>query len=274
MIVTADPIGDYNASTQILRYSALAREVTVPRIPSITSTILSGIPFSNKSQPSSSGRTTPIDSVIAAELDLAAAEIARLTEEVEILQLRLVDEQDRRKEAEENWQRAEELAEAVERDVREECWAEMETRIDEERRRWMAAWGDQADRNDEHLDRKLDILSKGIIPIHQDEPPTTNPQRVAELEDENASLRARLDVLERDALARSPTRRPATTRASGDAITSALRGMTLGERQPPSWALKTPGKQGQTPGKKVRKLTARKWDLADENELIELEGSP
>src|SRR5690606_4112554 len=34
MIVTADPLGDYNATSQILRYSALAREVTVPRAPS------------------------------------------------------------------------------------------------------------------------------------------------------------------------------------------------------------------------------------------------
>ncbi|KAK0712306.1 P-loop containing nucleoside triphosphate hydrolase protein [Apiosordaria backusii] len=41
MIVTADPHGDYNATSQILRYSALAREVTVPRVPSITQAILS-----------------------------------------------------------------------------------------------------------------------------------------------------------------------------------------------------------------------------------------
>ncbi|KAK4647320.1 uncharacterized protein QC761_124400 [Podospora bellae-mahoneyi] len=41
MIVTADPHGDYNATSQILRYSALAREVTVPRVPSITQTALS-----------------------------------------------------------------------------------------------------------------------------------------------------------------------------------------------------------------------------------------
>ena len=40
MIVTADPRGDYNATSQILRYSALAREVTVPRIPSITQAFL------------------------------------------------------------------------------------------------------------------------------------------------------------------------------------------------------------------------------------------
>ncbi|RYP65333.1 hypothetical protein DL769_006348 [Monosporascus sp. CRB-8-3] len=42
MIVTVDPQGDFNATSQILRYSALAREVTVPRVPSTTSTILGG----------------------------------------------------------------------------------------------------------------------------------------------------------------------------------------------------------------------------------------
>ncbi|RYO88905.1 hypothetical protein DL766_004269 [Monosporascus sp. MC13-8B] len=42
MIVTVDPHGDFNATSQILRYSALAREVTVPRVPSTTSTILGG----------------------------------------------------------------------------------------------------------------------------------------------------------------------------------------------------------------------------------------
>ena len=41
MIVTADPHGDFNATSQILRYSALAREITVPRIPSITQRMLS-----------------------------------------------------------------------------------------------------------------------------------------------------------------------------------------------------------------------------------------
>ena len=44
-------------------------------------------------------------------LDLAFSEIARLHEEVEILNVRLDEASDRRREAEENWQRAEEQAE-------------------------------------------------------------------------------------------------------------------------------------------------------------------
>ncbi|KAL2022631.1 hypothetical protein VTK56DRAFT_4975 [Thermocarpiscus australiensis] len=51
MIVTADPHGDFNATSQILRYSALAREVTVPRIPSITQTILTAAAASTASAP-------------------------------------------------------------------------------------------------------------------------------------------------------------------------------------------------------------------------------
>ena len=102
MIVTADPLGDFNATSQILRYSALAREVTVPRIPSVTSTTLSGTTGSSSSNKPqlTSGRTSP-NSVIADEavVEMAFSEIARLTEEVEILRVRLADEERRRREA-------------------------------------------------------------------------------------------------------------------------------------------------------------------------------
>ncbi|KAK3293824.1 P-loop containing nucleoside triphosphate hydrolase protein [Chaetomium fimeti] len=58
MIVTADPHGDFNATSQILRYSALAREVTVPRVPSITQTILTAAAAPAPQQHS----TTPVES--------------------------------------------------------------------------------------------------------------------------------------------------------------------------------------------------------------------
>ncbi len=176
MIVTADPLGDFNATSQILRYSALAREVTVPRIPSVSSTILSGA-----TGRAPSGQTSPtFTHTDEAVVEMAFSEIARLNEEVEILNVRLAEEEGRRREAEENWQNAEDKAESVEMEVREECWTDIERRLEEERRRWMGAWGEevsfqsaignskhtnrgeQADHNDEHLNRKLEILSKGI----------------------------------------------------------------------------------------------------------------
>lgn len=181
MIVTADPLGDFNATSQILRYSALAREVTVPRIPSVSSIILSGTAAGSNSQKSQiTGRTSP-DSGVADEsmVEMAFAEIARLSEEVEILGVKLVEEEGRRREAEEGWKRSQEKTEDIEQEVREECWEEMERKLEEERRRWISAWGEEvcfppiekqdtkinkrkADRNDEHMDRKLEILTQGI----------------------------------------------------------------------------------------------------------------
>ena len=149
MIVTADPLGDFNATSQILRYSALAREVTVPRIPSVTSTIISGS-TNGTQRPSvtASGRTSPSTGFkheMVAEV--ALSEIARLHEEVEILNVKLHEEEGRRREAEEEWQRAEDRAEEIERVVREECWEEMERRLEEEKRRWLNALGEEVSIN-------------------------------------------------------------------------------------------------------------------------------
>lgn len=117
----------------------------MPRIPSVSSTILSGTAANSSSQkPQSSGRTSPSTMVAdEAMVEMAFAEIARLSEEVEILGVRLTEEEGRRREAEEEWQRAEEKAENIEREVREECWGEMERKLEEERRRWMSAWGEE-----------------------------------------------------------------------------------------------------------------------------------
>ena len=145
MIVTADPLGDFNATSQILRYSALAREVTVPRIPSVSSTILaSSVACSGTHKPDANGQTSPTAAhTDEAVFEMAFSEITRLSEEVEILGLKLSEEEGRRREAEENWQMAEERAEEVEKEVREECWKDMERRMGEERRRWLGAWGEQ-----------------------------------------------------------------------------------------------------------------------------------
>ncbi|KAI4110777.1 MAG: hypothetical protein LQ339_001053 [Xanthoria mediterranea] len=272
MIVTADPLGDFNATSQILRYSALAREVTVPRIPSVSSTILAGtIACSGTHKMDSSGRTSPTAAhTDEAVVEMAFSEIARLSAEVEILGVRLGEEEGRRKEAEEGWQRAEDRAEAIERETREECWEEMERKMGEERRRWLGAWGEEADRNDEHLDRKLDILTKGIQ-IYED--PEDRVDRVTELEGENEQLRRRLDALEREINSRSPSpsmRKPAPfttprkTLSSGEDEVGTtlfkLNAMSLTPKEP---KMSPAGKK--TP--RIRKLTARKWDLMDENEL-------
>jgi hypothetical protein len=176
MIVTADPLGDFNATSQILRYSALAREVTVPRIPSVTSTILSS--SSSARGQLTSGRTTP-HTPSTEDLEEAVQEIARITNDYEELAVKLAEADIARAEAELKLRAFEEKCLFIEQEVREECWAEMDERMEKERRRWQLAWDEQVStctgclnhfhtdrlqtgRNEEHLDKKIELVSRGI----------------------------------------------------------------------------------------------------------------
>lgn len=221
MIVTADPLGDYNATSQILRYSALAREVTVPRIPSVTSTILSGALAGTKSANPLSRPTTP--SAVVEELENALAEVARLREELEITQVCLEEETQRRIDAEASWTTAEMRIDEVEAEIRDEVFNEMEARLEQEQRRWRAARDEELDRQDEHLDRKLEIMARGIE-IYEDadeDKENVNVEalsegvgklglrnsRLEELEEENAKLRESLANVEREKGLRSPSKK-------------------------------------------------------------------
>ncbi len=205
MIVTADPQGDFNATSQILRYSAQAREVTVPRVPSVTSTILGG---GIQGKLLHSGRTTPHDVnpfFAAKELEHATHEAARLAEECDVLAIKVAEEEIKRTEAELKLQAAEEKTLVMEQDIREECWAEMEERLGEERARWRTAWEQERMKGEEFMDGKLEILEKTTkITIHEDATPTV---RLEELEHENESLRLKLRALEQEMQNRSPTKK-------------------------------------------------------------------
>jgi hypothetical protein len=142
MIVTADPLGDYNATSQILRYSALAREVTVPRAPSAESTLSSTL----GSRKGSGGRQSPQPG-LAEELENALAEIERLTAENEKLTVRLAEEEILRAEMETALIVSEERCLLIEQEVREECWVEMDEKMEQERKRWQSAWDEQVRHN-------------------------------------------------------------------------------------------------------------------------------
>ena len=160
MIVTADPQGDFNATSQILRYSALAREVTVPRIPSVTSTMVG-----NNRYNLNNGRTTPQDNYFSAqELEQATNEVHRLTDECNALAMRLAQEEILRTEAELKLQAQEERMLVTEQEIREECWAEMEERIEEEKERWRRAREEERSRGERFVDGKLEILGRGCSP--------------------------------------------------------------------------------------------------------------
>lgn len=139
MVVTADPLGDYNATSQILRYSALAREVAVPRVPSISESVCSG---SVESYRASGGRNSQ-NMAMNEELESALVEIERLTKENSNLTMKLGEEEIMRAELEMRLSVSEERCMEIEQDVREECWTEMDERMEEERRRWQTALEEQ-----------------------------------------------------------------------------------------------------------------------------------
>ncbi|KAF2673461.1 kinesin [Microthyrium microscopicum] len=214
MVVAGDATGDFNATSQMLRYSALAREVTIPRIPSITSQILSG-GHGNTTRPGTrdgpSGRDTPSAAYLE-EMELKDAEIARLNDELDILTLQLDDQRARREDAETCWAASEERMAALEQEIRDECYEEMQNQIETERRRWKAALDAEADYNDERLDAKIDIMTREVE-VYEDEDAkvtVTNDNsaetKLKEAEEENRRLLARIEMLERENMLKTPTK--------------------------------------------------------------------
>ena len=215
--------------------------------------------------------------------------------------VRLAEEEIRRTEAVLKLQAAEEKALVMEQEIREECWAEMEARMEEEKERWRKARDEERARGEKYLDGKIEILEKGaIFEIHEDVTTKKQDGRIGEAERENEVLKSKVEFLEREIQQRSPTKRqkakPSILQegANPNPITnpflSSLRG-SIGEenmalddfggfglqiRSPRKESLRrvvgkddllSPRKVSvpKTPGtaKKQRKLTTRKWDLGD-----------
>ncbi|GES61896.1 kinesin family protein [Aspergillus terreus] len=269
MIVTADPLGDYNATSQILRYSALAREVTVPRVASASESSVYSSSLGSLRAPGS-GRNSP-NIALSEELEQALAEIERLTSENEKLSVRLAEEEIVRTELDMRLKASEERCLVIEQEVREECWAEMDERMEEEKKKWQAALDEQACHNDEHMDRKIELLSRGFQ-IHEDPEPSRD-ERIEDLEFENEQLRSKIAALERELMCRSPTKKSKSkntlepSRSSNilgreSDIEVALRKM---DQLKLAESLSSPSPV-PSPGKK-KKMTTRKWDLAPEEDI-------
>jgi succinate--hydroxymethylglutarate CoA-transferase len=143
------------------------------------------------------------------ELEYAHAEIARLTSEIEVFALRLTEETARRKAAESSWAAAEDHMVDLEQEIRDECYLEMESAVDQERRRWQAALDNEQDNQQAHIDSKIDVVIRATkaqmkqeIKVYEDPDPELR-DRVDELERENEMLRAKLEAKERETQQRS-----------------------------------------------------------------------
>jgi hypothetical protein len=264
MIVTADPVGDFNATSQILRYSALAREITVPRIPSVTSTILaSGSSQCYFSAPGSVGRMRSPTETERETMEIAALEIARMSEEIDGLRAELMAETQRRMEAEAHLSTSEERMLELEMEIREECFQEMEKSMAFEMERWKARWAGEMDRADEHVDRKLEILTRGIE-VRNDEDKENERTEAEELQDENERLRHQVAQLQRELQGRSPSKRSILGESRLGMAVEPVNDMGSAMQK-----LRLSGNENnKSPVKKMKKLTARKWDMIDADEML------
>ncbi|KAL2148619.1 hypothetical protein VTH82DRAFT_2173 [Thermothelomyces myriococcoides] len=296
MIVTADPHGDYNATSQILRYSALAREITVPRIPSITQTILAATaqqrlsqslssqgetptqarPFSPRDRDRGSGRgsvhyptlaggplsahnaastagTSSDNGAHSSAMEVAALEIAQLTEEIEYLQQALEAERTARQEAEARLLSMEDRMVDLEQAVREDCTNEFERRLEIETARWRAMMQAEIERGEEHWGRKIELFERsfgdgGLSPRHDDEgngydgaggegsDEDKENILVENVYQENERLRRENEALRREIASMSPTKRLPLRERISDASAVARSGKleTGGPRHPRS----------------------------------------
>lgn len=265
MIVTADPLGDFNATSQILRYSALAREVTVPRIPSITSTILAngGTTMQSYQSESSVGSRSPTSSPVMshhkpyyqpsgahsrmfspasdterATMENAALEIARMAEIIDQLNAELARESEARMTAEAHLLSMEDRIEELEQEIREECYADFEQRLALEMGRWKASLSIEQERGEEHWDRKVEVLARsvGVVTVtapSSDDDDVENEDKenilIENLEEENERLRREVSILKRELSGRTPTKRsPLQERGDVPSVRSSASSDVLG----------------------------------------------
>lgn len=288
MIVTADPLGDFNATSQILRYSALAREVTVPRIPSISTTILANAPMASAARPASPPQQhhprpfmppgsgsyrnhTPLAADERATMEIAALEIARLSDEIDQLRVECDRQTELRFQAEAHLMSMEDRFEDLESTIRQDCAIEYEQRFDLDFARFKAEKAMEQELQEEFIDRKVDLVGTAMDVDCDKENVLTE-----DIQEEMERLRHENSILKRELAGRSPTkRRPLEERddfsPSPGPGSPALRGSeglgNLGTRlEEMRMSSDGSGVRGQPPTspKKMRKLPARKWQGLEE----------
>ncbi|KAH0494545.1 hypothetical protein TgHK011_001162 [Trichoderma gracile] len=281
MIVTADPLGDFNATSQILRYSALARDVTVPRAPSFSVNMLAPSPthstqhtrpFGNAGFGSMRSHFSPVNATEErVTMEIAALEIARMSEEIEQLRDEIEVQSEARIAAEAHLLSTEDRMIDMEAAVREECAIEFEQRLAIELARFKASMQIEKERHEEHWDRKVDILERGLDTGFEEGFDKENVL-VENLTQELERLRRENTILKRELSSRSPSKRkpleeredfsmPAASSSKHDNLAVSTLGRKLERIK-----ISDGSRAGVGPGspKKIRRLVARRWEESDD----------
>ena len=234
-------------------------------------------------------------------MEIAALEIARMSEEIDGLRAELIASNQARLETEAHLESMADRMVELEGEVREECYLEFESRLESELSRWKAQWQAEQDRNDEHMDRKLEIYTRSIDaadtepqslsnsnqglrevgdggePEEDKENAHSGPGKIDNLQIENERLRREVETLRRELAVKSPSKSQGQNRrmplresrvGRDRSNTPDTEGDGMGmEEQFERLSVNGSGRE-RSPTKKVKKLVARKWDLLDEGEML------
>lgn len=126
--------------------------------------------------------------------------------------------------------------------------------------------------------RPIPAMLTVLSPVHEDPQPSSDEQ-VEELEFENDQLRSKITALERELNCRSPSKK---SKSKKTALENSRNANFLGRESDIEVALRKMdhlkladsmfkgSPTADSPGKKQRKISTRKWDLAPEDDLEEL----
>lgn len=192
MIVTADPQGDYNSTLEILRYSALAAEVTVPCV--VPARVVSGTQYVTNATDLNHVPTNDDSESFVVDSEL----IKRLVDRLEDMEVKFREAENGRKVAEkqctealqrcvvakQRTREAEEQALQIEIQVREELTSEFELREKVIHGAYLKRIKDEERAGREFMDSKLELAMRGLDLDREDD-----LERVEELEMENEELR-------------------------------------------------------------------------------------
>ncbi|KAF3903812.1 Kinesin-4 [Arthrobotrys entomopaga] len=209
IIVTADPAGDFNATSQMLKYSALAKSSVNPRPPmqvlNGSRNVSATSQISQYSQGSAvSVSASPDERPESAMSQDAASMIAMLQQQLKEAEKsraemeRMLNE--RRIEAEKEREEAKARCLEIERAVREEVSNDMEQRIRLMQRTMLNKLEQDAECQEEHVDKKLDMLKRTLLESNDENDRARDveiEQYVRELEAENSALRSEVLSLKR-----------------------------------------------------------------------------
>ncbi|KAF3158883.1 hypothetical protein TWF106_001122 [Orbilia oligospora] len=204
IVVTADPAGDFNATSQMLKYSALAKSSVNLRPPTVMSgrSASGSSLFSHFSVVSGCTEERPDSSLSA--LSAASSHRAMLSQDmmnmIVLLQRQLKEADEKIKAAEKRAEEADARCLEIEMQVREEVTSDMELRMSMMEKRMLLKLQDQAEKEEMHVDHKLDILKRTLMETNDENDRARDmeiEEYIRELEAENNSLKNEVQALKR-----------------------------------------------------------------------------